>query len=97
MVIKPLSMPLPSTMGSFSILCFLKISCASVSVVPSGAVTRFSLVITSLIFLEKSVSNRKSRLVKMPTSLPFSQMGTPEIRYLPIKLSASSNVRSGVK
>ena len=91
----PLRQPLPSMIGSFSILNFLSISCASSSVVPSGAVTRFSLVIAYLIFLEKSVSKRKSLFVMMPLSLPSSSViGTPLILYLPMSSSASARVCS---
>ena len=36
-----------------------------------------------------------SRLVMMPMSLPLSQMGTPEMRYLAISSSASARVWPG--
>ena len=49
----------------------------------------------TFIFLEKSSSNFRSRLVMMPTNFPFSVMGTPEMRNLPIKSSASCRVCSG--
>jgi len=49
MVIRPFKLNSSSTIGSFSILCRRRISCASLSVVPSGAVTSLSCVITSLI------------------------------------------------
>ena len=55
-VIRPFSLPSPSTRGSFSILWRLRISCASERVVPTGAVTRLSLVITSSIFTLKSAA-----------------------------------------
>ena len=65
---------------------------------PSFAVTRFSEVMHSLIFFVKSSSNIRSRLVMMPTSLPpFSTIGTPEMRNLPISSSASFSVCSGVR
>ena len=66
---------------------------------PVGAVIKFSEVMDSLIFLEKSVSNFKSRFVMMPTSflLPVSTIGTPEIRNFRIRFSASSSVCSGFK
>ena len=96
MVISPLRLPFLSTIGSFSILCVIRIFFASSRVVPSGAVIRFSFVITYLICFEKSVSKRKSRFVSIPTSLPLSSViGTPEILYFPIILSASSSVCSG--
>ena len=94
-VISPLRLPFLSTMGSFSILCVIRIFLASSRVVPSGAVIRFSLVITYFIGFEKSVSNLKSRFVSIPTSLPFSVIGTPEILYFPIISSASCKVCSG--
>jgi len=46
----------------------------------TGTVTRFSLVITSEIGRSKRFSNRRSRLVRMPTSLPPWVTGTPEMR-----------------
>ena len=49
MVIRPRRRNSSSTIGSFSILCFRRISCAPLRSVPTGAVTRFSLVMTSLI------------------------------------------------
>ena len=45
----------------------------------SGAVTRFSLVITSEIRISFDSRNRRSRRVRMPLSLPFIVMGTPRI------------------
>ena len=79
-------------MRALARICF-----ASSKVMPSGAVISPSEVMDSLIFLEKSVSNFKSRLVIIPTSLPFSVIGTPEILNLAIRLSASCNVCSGDK
>ena len=61
-------------------------------VVPTGAVTRFSLVMTSSMRWVKSERKRMSRLVRMPTSLPSRQIGTPEILYLPISSLASATM-----
>jgi len=94
-VISPFRWKSLSTIGSFSFLALARIFFASSKVMPSGAVIRPSEVILSLIFLEKSVSNFKSRFVMMPTSLLFSQIGTPEMRNLRIKSSASCSVWLG--
>ena len=73
--------PVASTTGSFSILLRWRIASASSSVVPTGAVTRFRLVISAETGCEVSVSKRRSRFVRMPTSTPSSSViGTPEIR-----------------
>ena len=95
MVIRPTRLKLSSTIGSFSFLALASIFFASSSVMPSLAVISPSEVIDSLIFLEKSVSNLRSRLVMIPTSLRPSVIGTPEIRNFAIRLSASSSVCSG--
>ena len=95
MVIRPLRRKSLSTRGSFSILWRRRISLASSKVMPSGAVTRFSLVITLSMSWFMSVSNFMSRLVMMPISFPLSQMGTPEMRYLAISSSASARVWPG--
>ena len=47
--------------------------------VPTGAVTRFSRVMTSTTRRDRSSSKRRSRLVRMPTSRPDSVIGTPEM------------------
>ena len=76
-----------------------RIFLASSRVIPTGAVISPSLVIDSLIFLEKSVSNFKSRLVMIPTnvlSVSLFVIGTPDIRNFAIKSSASFIVLSGV-
>ncbi len=79
-VISPLSCPAPSTTGSFSILWRCSNSLASSSVVPTGTVTRFVLVIRLAIGCCVSSSKRRSRLVRIPTSLPApSVIGTPEM------------------
>ena len=92
MVMSPFRLKSLSTMGSFSFLALARIFFASSKVMPSGAVIRSSEVIDSLIFFVKSVSNLRSRLVMMPTRRPFSVIGTPEIRNLAIRLSASCRV-----
>ena len=97
MVIRPFKLKSSSTMGSFSTRALARIFLASVRVMPSLAVTRFSEVMHSLIFLLKSSSNFKSRLVMMPTSFLPSVIGTPEIRNFPISSSASLKVCSGDK
>ena len=97
-VISPLNLNSSSTIGSFSFLALPRIFLASSRVIPTGAVTRFSLVIHSLIGLEKSSSNLRSLLVIIPTSfLSSSVIGTPEILNLPISSLASCNVLSGCK
>ena len=94
-VIKPLRLYLSSTTSSFSTRCSCRIFSASSSVVPTGTVIRFFLVITLLIGISKRVSKRRSRLVRMPTSFPFSVIGTPEILYLRMTSSASETLRVG--
>ena len=96
MVIRPFKLKSSSTMGSFSFLAFARIFFASSKVVPSGAVISPSLVMDSLIFFVKSVSNFRSRLVMIPTSFFPSVIGTPEIRNFAINASASASVCSGV-
>src|SRR5207237_7818584 len=64
---------------------------ASSSVVPTGTVIRFSLVITLLMGMSKRVSKRRSRLVRMPTSFLFIVIGTPEILSLRATSSASQS------
>ena len=88
-VISPFKLPSLSTNGNFSMRCSLKIAFASSRDVPSGAVTRESFVMQSPIWRVKSVSKRISRFVMIPTSLPCSVIGTPEILYLRINSSAS--------
>ena len=95
MVINPFRLKSSSTIGSFSTLALARIFFASISVMPSFAVTKCSEVIHSLIFFVKSSSNFRSRLVIIPTSLRPSVIGTPEIRNFPINSSASFSVCSG--
>ena len=54
-----------------------RIALASSSEVPSGAVISPSEVMYSRTGASKSVAKRTSRLVRMPTSLPPSVIGTP--------------------
>ncbi len=80
-VISPRRCPASSISGSFSTLCSLSSASACSGATPTGAVTRGILVITSLTWRRRSVSNLMSRLVTMPTSVPSSVVtGTPEIR-----------------
>ena len=82
-VIRPESRPLLSTKGSFSIRCSWRMRSAVSRSVPTGAVTKLSLVMCSEISDSKSVIKRMSRLVIIPTNLRFSRVstiGTPEIR-----------------
>ena len=86
----PFNFPCLSTIGSFSTFVFLKSCSAFLRSVPSGAVYRFSFVITSLTFLFGSSSNRRSRLVRMPTSLrDLSTIGIPPILFSRINFNAS--------
>ena len=94
-VIRPFRLKLSSTIGSFSFLAFARIFFASSMVVPTFAVISPSDVIDSRIGFEKSSSNSRSLFVMIPTSLPFSVIGTPEIRNFAIRLFASSRVCSG--
>ena len=69
---------------------------ASSSVVPWGAVTRFFAVISAEIGSSVRASKRRSRLVRMPTSVPSSRViGTPEMRYFLISSRASATFCSG--
>ena len=90
-VINPFKFPSSSTRGNFSMRCSLKIAFASSRDVPSGAVTRESFVMQSPIWRVKSVSKRISRFVMIPTSLPCSVIGTPEILYFSIISAASDS------
>ena len=78
-VIRPRRRPSASTTGSFSILLRWRISSASASVVPTGAVTRLREVMSAETGWSTSFSKRRSRLVRIPTSTPSpSVIGTPE-------------------
>ena len=73
---------------------------AGISVGEDGATHQCNediALMDSLIFLLKSSSNFRSRFVMIPTSFPFSVIGTPEIRNFAIRLFASSSVLSGDK
>ena len=97
MVMRPFRLKSSSTMGSFSFLDFARIFLASSKVTPSFAVTSPSEVMHSLIFLEKSSSNFRSRFVMIPTSFFPSVIGTPEMRNFAIRSLASASVCSGDK
>ena len=95
-VIRPFRLYLSSTTSSFSTRCSCRISSACSSVVPTGTVIRFFLVITLSIGISNRVSKRRSRLVRMPTRVPFgSVIGTPEILYFFMTSSASETLASG--
>ena len=90
-----MSLPCLFTTGNFSILCLRKIISAFFKSVPSGAITKFSLVITSFTLRFLSVSKRKSLLVKIPTNFcPASTIGIPPILLSRISFSASPMVAS---
>ncbi len=65
-MISPVSLPWPSTMGSFSILCRRSRPSAASAETPACAVISGALVITSETGLDWSTSKRMSRLVMMP-------------------------------
>jgi len=94
-VISPLRLKSASTRGSFSMRwCAIKLL-ASSRVVPTAATTRLSFVITASTGTLMSSMNRMSLFVSRPISLVPSTIGTPDIRYLLIKASASSTVWPG--
>src|SRR5688572_5202110 len=96
-VMRPFSRPRPSTTGSFSMRCSWRIAWASSSVVPTGAVTRSSDVITSRIGRERFDSNWRSRFVMIPTSRSaFSTIGTPLMWKRSIRSYASRSKASAV-
>ena len=96
-VIRPCRLPSLSTKGSFSMRCWRRMAFASAKDVPTGAVTRFSFVMISPMRRLMSSSKRMSRLVIMPTNLPSTVIGTPEILYLPINSLASASKLSGCR
>ena len=88
--------PSSSTTGSFSMRWVPRMVWACSSVVPCGAVTSPSEVMTSRTGRMRLSSKRRSRLVRMPTSRCWpSTIGTPEIRYLAIRSSAEPTRSSG--
>ncbi len=92
-VMRPCNSPLVSVTGSFSILNRCNNSSASSSVVPNGAVTRFSVVIISAIRCLPFVRNLISRFVTIPISRrDSSTTGKPEILYFDIICKASWTV-----
>ncbi len=94
-VMRPLSRPSSSTTGSFSMRCRARMARACSSVVPGGAVTSRSFVITCATRRVWSSSKRRSRLVRMPTNFPSSVMGTPEMWKRAISACASLTVALG--
>ena len=95
-VISPLRFPSSSTTRSFSMRCLCSSALAASRVVPTGAVTRWSLVMKSAIGRSTSVQKRRSRLVRIPLSWPCSSTtGRPEMRKRAIWSSASRTSRSG--
>ncbi|MNE26055.1 hypothetical protein D3C80_1194060 [compost metagenome] len=92
-VINPTNLLSELTTGSFSILFFCKIPSATSSVVPSPAVTKFSVVMTSRIERELFFSKRKSRLVTIPFKIWFSSTtGMPPMLNSLITCFASPTV-----
>ena len=95
MVIRPFRVPSPLTTSSFS----MRLSCRSCfdfsSGVPSGMVTSSSVVIRERMDFSISVSKRRSRLVRMPTSFFPWVMGMPEMLYFLITSNASLIFWSG--
>lgn len=96
MVIMPVSRPCRSTTRSFSMRCWCSSFLDSSREMPSETVTRWSLVITSAIGVSRLVSNRRSRLVTIPTNCSPRVTGTPEMRKRSINLSTSRTGCSGV-
>ena len=96
----PRRRPSGSTSGSFSILCCAKIAIAESGSTPSGAVMSGIFVMTSrtsVVDFSNGETNRMSRLVMMPTSLPSPSItGRPETRNWPHSASTSATVASGV-
>jgi hypothetical protein len=99
-VMRPRRRPSSSTSGSFSILCCAKMATALSGSTPTGAVMSGALVITSrtrVVAFSNGETNRMSRLVMMPTSLPSPSItGNPETRNWPQSASTSATVASGV-
>ena len=85
-----------STTSNFSIRCVCRISFASSRLIPGQAVTRLSLVITSETSRSSRFSKRRSRLVKIPTSLSSLMTGNPDIWERSMISCAWAIVVSGV-
>ncbi len=94
-VIRPLRLKSRSTTRSFSTLCLWRISRACSRVVPTGTVISSSLVMSSETGSEVRVSKRRSRLVRMPTSLGPTVTGTPLMRNFAMRARASATGASG--
>ena len=97
---RPASLPSSSMSGSFSTRCLAKSAMTSFAPMPTGAVMRPSLVMTSFTWVvsrSKPETKRMSRLVTMPTRRPSPSMtGRPEMRYCEQRSLTSSIVASGV-
>ena len=97
-VMRPTNWPSPSTTGSFSMRCSRKICSALDKSLPSWVTMRLSLVINSVMGRDMFFSNRRSRLVTMPTSLPLAfTTGMPPILCSRMMASASPEVASSAK
>ena len=92
-VIRPISLLLSSTTGSFSILFSCSILAAATRSVCTCVVTRLSLLITSSTGRSTFCSNLRSLLVTMPTRcLSLSTTGIPPIWYSDMRAKASLTV-----
>ena len=97
-VISPTKLLFLSTTGSFSILCFCKISSASFNDVPLLTVIKFLTVITSLIGRDLLFSKRKSLFVTIPSNFLFeSTIGIPPILFCNILSFASPTLESSYR
>jgi hypothetical protein len=95
-VIRPARCRSPSTSSSFSTLLPRRIARARSTVVSGGAVTRPSLVMTSLTRTSRLSTKRRSRRVRMPSTRSCSStIGSPLIRCVAITSRASPTVASG--
>ena len=96
-VIKPTKKSFLSITGNFSILWFWRIFSAFTKSTSSFAVTRFSVVITSTIFLFNFFSNLKSLFVTIPFNfLSLLITGIPPILFSAINLKASPTKASSL-
>ena len=95
-VMRPRRKPSSSTTGSFSMRFFQRMSLASSSVVPTEAVTSGGCRMTLAMGWSTTSTNRRSRLVRMPTRRPSgSVIGTPEMWYFAMIARADSTGASG--
>ncbi len=97
-VISPFRKLFLSITGSFSMRLMCKSCLASAILMFSGAVIRFVDFMMVEILSLKLPAKRRSRLVRMPTSRPFSStMGKPEMPFSRTSCRASWIVLSGRK